>query len=214
MWFVYMFSCTIWLGHNFTHLQQSRPPTLRELSIGEGSWNLFLLKLYKRVWVNIWRRPPTLYRWTVRINKPPPSFLVGDGAREHLKLCCKELELQTDEAKSRWVHRPWNWWSQSTYLGNQSVLEPELWHTAGKEKVMQPSIFSYPSSRYNLIFTNKRFMTTILHWKNARWLWWMAMIHLSWQVRRSSISWPGRAGPSHDVLLSLSSSLKSDPALT
>ena len=104
MWFVYMFSCTIWLGHNFTHLQQNRPPTLRELPIGEGSWNLFLLKLYKRVWVNIWRRPPTLYRWTVRINKPP-SFLVGDGAREHLKLCCKELELQTDEAKSRWVHR-------------------------------------------------------------------------------------------------------------
>lgn len=105
MWFVYMFSCTIWLGHNFTHLQQNRPPTLRELSIGEGSWNLFLLKLYKRVWVNIWRRPPTLYRWTVRINKPPPSFLVGDGACEPLKLCCKELDLQTDEAKSRWVQR-------------------------------------------------------------------------------------------------------------
>ena len=64
--------------------------------------------------------------------------------------------------------------SQSTYLGNQSVLEPELWHTAGKEKALQPSMFSYPSSRClctndtddssdNLIFTDKRFMTTILH---------------------------------------------------
>lgn len=141
MWFVYMLSCTIWLGHNFTHLQQNRPPTLRELSIGEGSWNLFLLKLYKRVWVNIWRRPPTLYRWTVRINKPPPSFLVGDGAREHLKLCCKELELQTDEAKSRWVptHQVFGGYWQFSFPAKRGLLKKLFHHLEIWEGIICPS---------------------------------------------------------------------------